>query len=66
MQDEREEERVETAEEGRRGPGEHSQPGDAGDPISEDPGTPSGTPGDVDEPGVGGPNPSPRREQPGL
>jgi hypothetical protein len=65
MRDE-DQDRVETTEPGRRGPGEHSEPGDAGEPISDDPGAPSGAPGEVDEPDTGGPNPSPRREQPGL
>ena len=62
-------------EEERRDPPEeapYSKPGDAGEPLSEEgtetgtsPGTP-GAPGDQEEPGAGGPNPSPRREQGGL
>jgi hypothetical protein len=69
-EDERDEERrVETAEPGGHGPGRHSDPHDAGDPVDEegtDTGTAQGAPGEFDEPGAGGPNPAPRREQPGL
>ena len=57
----------------RRDPPEeapYSEPGDAGEPLTEDGGTDTGTsqgaPGELDEPGFAGPNPSPRREQPGL
>jgi hypothetical protein len=57
----------------RRDPPEeapYSQPGDAGEPLTEDDGTGTGTsegtPGEFEEPDVGGPNESPRREQPGL
>lgn len=68
--DEDEDRRVETTEPGGHGPGRHSDPDDAGDPINEEGGTDTGTsqgaPGEFDEPGTGGPNPSPLREQPGL
>jgi hypothetical protein len=57
----------------RRDPPEeapYSQPGDAGEPLTEDGGTQTGTsqgaPGEFEEPDVGGPNEAPRREQPGL
>ena len=59
-------------EEERRDPPEeapYSKPGDAGEPLSEEgteTGTSPGTPGEREEPGAGGPNPSPRREQGGL
>jgi hypothetical protein len=52
------------------GPGRHADPHDAGDPLTEEGGTETGTssgaPGEHEEPDAGGPNPSPRREQPGL
>jgi hypothetical protein len=58
----------------RRDPPEeapYSKPGDAGEPLTEEDGTgagtSSGTHGEEEgEPGVGGPNAAPRREQPGL
>jgi hypothetical protein len=58
-----------TTEPGGHGPGRDSAPGSSGEPLTEDgddAGTDPGTPGQVREPGVGGPNEAPRREQPGL
>jgi len=49
--------------------GAYSAPGDAGTPLSEEgttTGTSPGTPGEFADPDAGGPNPPPRREQPGL
>jgi hypothetical protein len=54
---------------GRQGPGRDSAPDAAGEPLSDDDsqkGTSTGTPGKTHEPGVGGPNEAPRRQQPGL
>ncbi len=53
-----------------RGPGPQSRPGDAGPPLTEDDGTETGTSSGTHEPqrepGVGGPDPAPRREEGGL
>ena len=49
--------------------GRFAAPGEAGAPLTEEgttTGVSAGTPGETHDPAVGGPDPSPRREQPGL
>ena len=62
-------ERFKAFAEGAGAGGAYSTPGDAGAPLSDEgttTGTSPGTPGELSDADAGGPNPPPRREQPGL
>ena len=66
--DEREErDDVETTEEGGRGPGRDSEPGSAGEPLTEDGSTETGAHSESGQPQVGEPEDElPHREEAGM